>query len=136
MMEQKIKEKWIAALRSGNYEQGQGALRRADVTGDKYCCLGVLCEIVLDEGIEYDNSEYPDENGPLERYLHEPDNSYYYGCNLSEHTIGKNGISTELPFWLAEKLGVNSDVEADLICLNDRDEEDFKRIANYIEENL
>lgn len=31
---------WLAALRSGQYEQCQGALGR----GGRYCCLGVLCE--------------------------------------------------------------------------------------------
>lgn len=35
------KEKWIKALRSGEYEQGRNRLRR----DGKYCCLGVLCDI-------------------------------------------------------------------------------------------
>ena len=35
------KQAWIAALRSGSYLQGKGCLRR----DDKFCCLGVLCEI-------------------------------------------------------------------------------------------
>ena len=33
--------KWIEALRSGEFEQGQGALRK----GNQYCCLGVACEL-------------------------------------------------------------------------------------------
>jgi hypothetical protein len=33
--------RWIEALRSGQYEQGQNYLR----VGSRYCCLGVLCEI-------------------------------------------------------------------------------------------
>lgn len=41
-MKQEIMEKWVEALRSGRYEQGRGRLRR----GDKYCCLGVLCEVL------------------------------------------------------------------------------------------
>ncbi len=40
-MHQEIAEQWIAALRSGKYEQGQGALR----DGDSFCCLGVLCDL-------------------------------------------------------------------------------------------
>ena len=40
-MDPVLKKKWVAALRSGKYEQGKEALRN----GDKYCCLGVLCEI-------------------------------------------------------------------------------------------
>lgn len=43
---------WVAALRSGKYQQGLSALRRVDNT---FCCLGVACEIagvpcVLSEG--------------------------------------------------------------------------------------
>jgi hypothetical protein len=41
---QEIKDKWIADLRSGEYRQGHGYLcvTRADGTTE-YCCLGVLC---------------------------------------------------------------------------------------------
>jgi hypothetical protein len=41
-MDPKIKEKWIEALRSGKYEQGEGTLNK----DNKFCCLGVLCEVV------------------------------------------------------------------------------------------
>lgn len=50
-MDQSIKEKWVEALRSGDYEQGTGALRQKNErTGtETFCCLGVLCDIVEDE---------------------------------------------------------------------------------------
>ena len=38
---QEQKDRWIVALKSNNYKQGDCLL--AD--GDKYCCLGVLAEI-------------------------------------------------------------------------------------------
>ena len=38
-MNQELKAKWVAALRSGEYKQGQGAMRP---TPDTYCCLAVL----------------------------------------------------------------------------------------------
>jgi hypothetical protein len=41
MMDQKIKKKWIKALRSGEYEQGIGRLHY----DGKYCCLGVLMAV-------------------------------------------------------------------------------------------
>ncbi len=57
-MKPEIKEKWIKAL--PNYKQGRGFLR----IDDKYCCLGVLCDIYSKEtgipwnrpykGAEYD----------------------------------------------------------------------------------
>ncbi len=34
--------KWVAALRSGKYEQTKGRLR----TSSGFCCLGVLCDIM------------------------------------------------------------------------------------------
>lgn len=41
-----IKERWISALNSGEYKQGKGVLRSAD---NRYCCLGVLCDIYSKE---------------------------------------------------------------------------------------
>ncbi len=40
-MNQEIKQKWVEALRSGEYKQGKGQLRDKD----SFCCLGVLCDI-------------------------------------------------------------------------------------------
>lgn len=34
-------KKWVAALRSGEYQQGMDALR----DGDRFCCLGVACDV-------------------------------------------------------------------------------------------
>jgi hypothetical protein len=34
-------KKWIRALRSGKYKQGEDQLR----SGDKFCCLGVACDL-------------------------------------------------------------------------------------------
>ena len=48
-----IKAEWIRRLRSGQYNQGKGALRRKRRTQEKdeYCCLGVLCEIAVEAGV-------------------------------------------------------------------------------------
>lgn len=40
-MNKKVKKLWVDALRSGEYHQTDGALRR----GNTFCCLGVLCNI-------------------------------------------------------------------------------------------
>ena len=51
-MKQEIKQQWITALRSGNYPQGRGYLRRIDDDGKEgYCCLGVLCELAVNAGV-------------------------------------------------------------------------------------
>lgn len=44
-MKKEIKEKWIDALRSGEYTQTQGSLRKEN----GYCCLGVLCDLYTKE---------------------------------------------------------------------------------------
>lgn len=40
-MKKEIMEIWVAALRSGEYKQGQKRLLK----DGKHCCLGVLCEL-------------------------------------------------------------------------------------------
>ena len=40
-MKEEIKNKWVKALRSGEYAQGTGCL----VEDGRFCCLGVLCDI-------------------------------------------------------------------------------------------
>lgn len=43
-----LRDRWIAALESGEYQQADGRLRRASLhgDGDAYCCLGVLCNLL------------------------------------------------------------------------------------------
>lgn len=54
-MNQVVKVRWADALRSGKYKQGRGALHRpatATKSGEaELCCLGVLCELAVAEGI-------------------------------------------------------------------------------------
>jgi hypothetical protein len=40
-MRERVKKKWLEALRSGKYKKAKYAL----VNGDGYCCLGVLCDL-------------------------------------------------------------------------------------------
>ena len=59
-MNPQVKEKWLNALRSGEYQQTQTALRKED----GFCCLGVLCDLygkehnvewkLVDAGIYYE----------------------------------------------------------------------------------
>jgi hypothetical protein len=45
-MDPEVKAKWVEALRSGEYKQGQLLLKKERPDGTaKHCCLGVLCEI-------------------------------------------------------------------------------------------
>lgn len=40
-MNEQVKEKWLIALRSGEYQQGKHRLKSVN----NFCCLGVLCDI-------------------------------------------------------------------------------------------
>lgn len=43
-MDADLKAKWVAALRSGAYAQGRHCLLSTD--GQRYCCLGVLADLL------------------------------------------------------------------------------------------
>lgn len=48
MLTKEEKSKWIEALRSGKYRQGDTYLCQSDdksFQNERYCCLGVLCDI-------------------------------------------------------------------------------------------
>ncbi len=51
-MNKRIKKLWLKALRSGQYKQTQGTLRRklTESKGYSYCCLGVLEDIRVQQG--------------------------------------------------------------------------------------
>lgn len=51
-MNKELKEKWVAALRSGKYHQAKRCLNHLDM----FCCLGVACDI---SGLgQWSSSEY------------------------------------------------------------------------------
>lgn len=45
-MDAVTKDKWVAALRSGDYQQGRSRLVHEGRSGKFYCCLGVLCDVL------------------------------------------------------------------------------------------
>lgn len=51
-MDAQLKQRWVAALRGGDYSQGMGTL----FNGKHYCCLGVLCVV---KGIEFSPENNP-----------------------------------------------------------------------------
>jgi hypothetical protein len=64
-MKKSIATKWVKALRSGKYKQGEGLLKNTTKNGKaEYCCLGVLsevCHIKSElEGVELPFDFYPE----------------------------------------------------------------------------
>lgn len=107
-MDAELKAKWVAALRSGEYEQGRGGLRNSNNSGgDTFCCLGVLCDVINHQN--WVNKVV---------YEHQSDRSAGY-----------------LPISLRIEIGLSEEQESQLAGKND-DGESFGRIADYIEAHL
>ena len=113
-MNPQIKQKWVDALRSGDYQQTKGRLRKED----KFCCLGVLCDLYIKEN----NVEWE----PSTHYK----NAYVF-----------QDMATILPRSVVEWAGVGegnplvNDGDSSLAKLNDRGST-FNEIADLIEEHL
>lgn len=126
-LKEEWKTKWIAALRSGQYKQGQKCLRTAD---DCFCCLGVLCDLIDNTGWE---SEPKVING-ISSYRYSLKN--YNDCP----SLGNLPVRARKMVW-EQYDDYNSSYNADvvmqkLISLNDDKNLNFNKIADYIEENL
>lgn len=46
-----IQKAWVRALRSGRYKQGHTYLSRKVGKVTEHCCLGVLCQMAVKEGV-------------------------------------------------------------------------------------
>lgn len=112
-MNQQIKEKWLNALRSGEYQQTRGFLR----TSEGFCCLGVLCDLYAKET----GTEWGEYQGKFK-------NSSFLGeiATLPPKVIKWSGIVQANPYF--ENVG-------SLVSLNDEGKE-FPEIADVIEEYL
>lgn len=58
-MNPRVRELWLAALRSGTYLQGQSKLAWVELDGQvRHCCLGVLCEVARLDGVPLTVAEH------------------------------------------------------------------------------
>lgn len=51
-MKKEIADKWVAALRSGEYKQTTKMLCKIEDGVKSYCCLGVLTDMGINSGVE------------------------------------------------------------------------------------
>lgn len=114
-MKPEIKEKWVAALRSGEYKQGRNNL--ANVKTNRFCCLGVLCEVALKEGVNLEVTK-----GSSMKF-------YNGECGYLPRKVAAWADCKDLPS-VNTKDGIKS-----LAALNDKGVR-FKTIAKLIEEQL
>ena len=111
-MNPQIKQKWLNALRSGEYQQTQERLRKED----GFCCLGVLCDLYIKENnVEWEIDED-------DRYRYEK-----HFTVLPPSVVGWAGVEDSNPY-------VNGGIGT-LSGLNDKGFT-FNEIADLIEEHL
>lgn len=107
-MKTEYKKPWIEALRSNKYEQTIQQLRSPD---DKFCCLGVLCDIIDTNAWEL--------NG----------DSFF-------HKWGGDKSDALLTNPILEEVGLTYEESEELFHLNDSRGYTFNQIADYIETEL
>jgi hypothetical protein len=112
-MNPQIKQKWVSALRSGEYQQTQRYLR----TDNGFCCLGVLCD------------------------LYGKENNVEWNLANNGHNYEFQEFESYLPSSVVEWSGIEevnplvNDEESTLANLNDSGST-FEQIADVIEHQL
>jgi hypothetical protein len=114
MINKKLIKKWIKVLRSRKYKQGTGALRThgpTECSVDRFCCLGVLCDIIDPAGWE---------------------STRYFKNYIVEYNSQEDCSESYLPPDYLKKIGLTRNEEEQLIGMNDNGKK-FHEIANYLE---
>lgn len=144
-MNAEVKTQWVEALRSGQYKQGQEQLHKASPEGDRFCCLGVLCDLAKKAGVT--NVVKIDQNTAYDEELEEDVlvNSYdvWYGDDNAAGLVTTTSFEV-----LPENVRVWAGLEdGDPLVFNDKGEAvcisglndsgaEFPTLAEVIEEQL
>lgn len=124
-MNPEAKALWLAALRSGDYKQAQGNLAAINTREGTigFCCLGVLCDVAMRNGVDVEARYVPGSHGGLITY-----NSSvgvlpgavqdWAGLSVPNPTLSDGEISTAAAIW------------------NDGYDASFEKIADLIEASL
>ena len=108
-MKRDIRDQWIAALRSGEYKQGNGVLHQVSKDGaERFCCLGVLCRVL---------KETP---SPVQKN----------GDVLYDNLCGI--LSSKL----RDLVGIRIQTMDEIIWMNDQQRWSFDQIADWVQANL
>jgi hypothetical protein len=122
-----VKEKWVGALRSGEFRQTTGRLRSITREGPRYCCLGVLCELY--------RAEHPESSWLDAAFLDAA--SHFVPAPGVEPTGGY--LPTEVVEWAGLKSRNPPLVDGPAVSATDANDNydwDFARIADAVERSL
>ena len=124
-MDKEVKELWLTALRSGEYQQGKGYLKLDYPNGSVgYCCLGVLTNIASQLGV-CNKLKKDDRNRWLVSEQVFPGTEFEWSRSEGAYLLGSvkdwSGVDLEDQFALAD--------------INDGSS-DFDKVIEYIEDKL
>lgn len=140
----RAKKLWIEALKSGKFNQGKKRLctintPNTDPTNRSYCCLGVLCEVLIANKFpitpnikaiqekSWTAIAKGEEANPCVSYQYEESNtSFYFPSSVGKHI----GLDDKKALKLAEMNDGNVSIN------NPVKPKTFKQIASYIKRYL
>lgn len=126
-MNPEIKAQWVAALRSGEYEQGKRALS----VNNQYCCLGVLCDLAEKAGVVESTTDTIED--PTDPFGDHRVPVKFYGRNSASSFLPKEVVD-----WSEADDGIvdvsTPDGHFGLHILNDQGNT-FAEIADFIEQD-
>lgn len=92
MSSKEVMRKWVEALESGDYQQGTGQLEIITHGSHRYCCLGVLCHLAVQEGV-IQPEQVVEEDGVVVY----PDEPYSNGETLPSEVMKWAGLDERNP---------------------------------------
>lgn len=109
MMNKKIQQKWIKALRSNKYKQIKNNMRDKD----GFCVIGLLLDIIRDKYSLFWN---------------------FNDCTNTYRLCYKQYLFDHVDFLLILKnINLDIDIVNKIMILNDKKNYNFRQLANYIE---
>lgn len=120
-MDKAVKEKWLKALRSGEYKQCKYQLRSRD---NGFCCLGVLCNLHAQA-----HPEIAEKQESIHNYMGEATLPHKEVLKWAGIPVGYGGNSVDVIVTYKHET-------VSLAQLNDDYGLSFKQIANVIERCL
>lgn len=133
-MNPQIKARWVQWLRDNVDKQGVGALNDSG----KFCCLGGLCELALQDGIvDFYANGRDSAYGPVGTDPTYPTTSGWGEALLPPVVSRWAGLGTdENPVVMATPEGGEERLKTCMTTLNDEWKYNFNQIADLIEEQL
>lgn len=125
-MDKRVKNLWVNALLSNQFNQGKGYLRK----DNKYCCLGVLCELFSQERQgHWEENKFITNNSEDTRYL-PLDVSNWAGFTKIKNTTVYNPVP-------GNKVQDDSLFSKRTLSYSEMNDKgfSFREIANLIQEN-